>query len=83
MDVSSDKDVVEEIEDPERIKLARWEWRLAKNDVLQVMDKVIRFSHQFNAEKLRESIVKVIEALEDVQILRRRQTKIKTFFTKK
>ena len=83
MDVSSDKDVVEEIEDPERIKLARWEWRLAKNDVLQVMDKVIWFSHQFNAEKLRESIVKVIEALEDVQILRRRQTKIKTFFTKK
>ena len=72
MDVSSDKDVVEEIEDPERIKLAPWEWRLAKNDVLQVMDKVIRFSHQFNAEKLRESIVKVIEALEDVQILRRR-----------
>ena len=47
------------------------------------MDKIIRFSHQFNEEELRESIVKVIEALEDLQILRRRQTKIKTFFTKK
>ena len=83
MDVSSDEGVAEEIEDPERIKFTPWEWRLAKNDVLPVMDKIIRFFHQFNDEELRESIVKVIEALEDLQILRRRQTKMKTFFTKK
>ena len=47
------------------------------------MDKIIRFSHQFNDEEFRESIVKVIAALEDFQILRRRQRKIKTSFTKK
>ena len=40
MDLSSDKDVNEKIEDPERIKSA--------SDALQVMDKVIRFSHQFD-----------------------------------
>ena len=50
---------------------------------LQVMDKVIRFSHQFDNEELREPIVKVIEDLQDLQILRRRQTKIPTFFTNK
>ena len=50
---------------------------------LQVMDKVIRFSHQFDNEELCEPIVKVIEGLQDLQILRRRQTKITTFFTNK
>ena len=75
MDVSSDEDVDEEIENPERIKSA--------SDALQVMDKVIRFSHQFDNGELCESIVKVIEGLQDVRILRRRQTKITTFFTKK
>ena len=50
---------------------------------LQVMDKVIRFSHQFDNEELCEPIVKVIEGLQDLQILRRRQTKIATFFTNK
>ena len=30
------------------------------------MDKVIRFSHQFENEELRESIVKVIEGLQDI-----------------
>ena len=72
MDLSSDEDVDEEIEDHERIKSA--------SDALQVMDKVIRFSHQFDNEELRELIVKVIKGL---QISRRRQTKITTFFTKK
>ena len=67
MDVSSDEDLDEEIEDPERIKLAC--------DTLQVMDKVIQFSHQFDNEELCESIVKVIEGLQDLQILRRRQKK--------
>ena len=52
MDVSSDEDLDEEIEDPERIKLAC--------DTLQVMDKVIQFSHQFDNEELCEPIVKVI-----------------------
>ena len=75
MDLSSDEDVDEEIEDPERIKSA--------SDALQVMDKVIRFSHQFDNEELCEPIVKVIEGLQDLQILRRRQTKITTFFTNK
>ena len=75
MYVSSDEDVDEEIEDPERIKSA--------SDALQVMDKVLRFSHQFNNDKLRESVVKVIEGLQDLQISRRRQTKITTSFTKK
>ena len=51
----------------ERIKSA--------SDALQVMDKVIRFSHQFDNEELCESIVKVIESLQDLQILRRRQRK--------
>ena len=37
MDVPSDEGVDEEIEDPEKIK--------AVSDALQVMDKVIRFSH--------------------------------------
>ena len=75
MYVSSDEDVDEEIEDPERIKSA--------SDALQVMDKVLRFSHQFDNDKLRESVVKVIEGLQDLQISRRRQTKITTSFTKK
>ena len=30
------------------------------------MDKVIRFSHQFENEELCESIVKVIEGLQDI-----------------
>ena len=47
----------------ERIKSA--------SDALQVMDKVIRFDN----EELCESIVKVIESLQDLQILRRRQRK--------
>ena len=75
MYVSSDEDVDEEIEDPERIKSA--------SDALQGMDKVLRFSHQFDNDKLRESVVKVIEGLQDLQISRRRQTKITTSFTKK
>ena len=75
MDVSSHEDVDEEIEDPERIKSA--------SDALQVIDKVIRLSHQFYNEELRESIVKVIEGLRDLQISRIHQTKITTFFTKK
>ena len=74
MDVSSDEDLDEEIQDPERIKFAC--------DALQVMDKVIQFSHQFDNEELCESIVKVIEGLQDLQILRRCQKKI-TLFTKK
>ena len=74
-DVSSNEDVNEEIEeDLERIKSA--------SDALQVMDKVIRFSHQFDNEELRESIVKVIESLQDLQISRRHQRKITAFFTK-
>ena len=75
MDVSSHEDVDEEIEDPERIKSA--------SDALQVMDKVIRLSHQFDNEELRESIVNVIEGLRDLQISRIHQTKITTFFKKK
>ena len=75
MDVSSDEGVDEEIEDPEKIKTV--------SDALQVMDKVIRFSHQFDNEELRKSILKVIEGLQDHQISRRRQTKITTLFTKK
>ena len=75
MHVSSDEDVDEEIEHPERIK--------SNSDTLQVMDKSIRFSHQFDYEELRESIVKVIEGLQDLQIWRRCQTKIATFFPKK
>ena len=50
---------------------------------MQVIDKVIRFSHQFDNEELREPIVKVTEDLQDLQILRRRQTKIPKFFTNK
>ena len=75
MDVSSDEDVDEEIEDTERIKSA--------SDTLQVMDKVILLPHQFDNEELRGSIVKVIEILQDHQISRRRHTKITTFFAKK
>ena len=52
MDVSSDEDVNEEIEDPERIKSA--------SNALQVMHKAIRFSRQFDNKELCESIVKVI-----------------------
>ena len=75
MDVSSNEDVDEEIEDPERIKSA--------SDALQAMGKVIRFSHQFDNDELCESIVKVIESLQDNQISRRHQRKITAFFTKK
>ena len=75
MDVWSDKDVGEDIEDPERIKSA--------SGALQVMDKVIRFLIKFDNEELRESILIVIESLQDLQISRRRQTKITTFFPKK
>ena len=74
MDISNNEDVDEEIGDPERIRSA--------SDALQVMDKVMGSSHQFDNEELHESIVKVIESLQDLQISRRRQTKI-TFFTKK
>ena len=66
MNVSSDEDVDEGIEDRERINSAP--------DALQMMDKVIRFSHQLDNEELRESIVKVIESLQDLQIMRRHQT---------
>ena len=52
---------------PEGIKSA--------SDALQVIDKVMRFSHQFDNEELCESIVKVIESLQDLQISRRRQRK--------
>ena len=41
MDVWSDEDADEEIEDPERIKSS-------SSDTMQVMDKVIRFSDQFD-----------------------------------
>ena len=56
MDVSSDEDVDEEIEESGRIKSA--------SDALQVMDKVIWFSHQFDNKELCESIVKVITGLQ-------------------
>ena len=75
MDVSSNEDVDEEIEDPERIKSA--------SDALQVMDKVIPFSHQFDNNELCDSVVKVIESLQDNQISRRHQRQITAFFTKK
>ena len=45
MDVSSNEDVDEEIEDSERI--------MSASDALQVMDKVIRFPHQFDNKELR------------------------------
>ena len=73
-DVSSNEDVDEEIEDSGRIKSA--------SDALLVMDKVLRFSHQFDNEELCESIVKVIQSLH-LQILRKCQRKITAFFTKK
>ena len=73
-DVSSNEDVGEEIEDPGRIKSA--------SDALLVMDKVLRFSHQFDNKELCESIVKVIQSLH-LQILRKCQRKITAFFTKK
>ena len=75
MHQASNEDVDEEIEDPERIKSA--------SDALQVMGKVTRFFHQCDNEELRESTVKVIENLQDLQISRRRQRKITAFFTKK
>ena len=75
MDVSSNKDVDEEIEDADRIK--------SSSDALQVMDKVIRFSHKFDNDELLELIVKLIEGLQGLKTSRRRQTKITTFFTKK
>ena len=75
MDASSNEEIDEEIKDPERIQ--------SIFDALQVMAKVIQFSHQFDSEELRESIVKIIEGLQDLQIWWRRQTKITTFFTKK
>ena len=40
-------------------------------------------SYGYDNEKLREPIVKVIEGLQDLQISRRRQTKLTTFFTNK
>ena len=46
MDVSRNKDIDEETEDPGRIKSA--------SDTFQVMDKVIRFSHQFDNTELCE-----------------------------
>lgn len=55
MDVSSNENVDEEIENPKKIK--------SSSDALEVMDKVIWFSHQFDNEELRESMVKVIEGL--------------------
>ena len=73
-DVSSNEDVGEEIEDPGRIKSA--------SDALLVMDKVLRFSHQFDNKELCESIVKVIQSLH-LQILRKCQRKITAFSTKK
>ena len=72
MGVSSNEDVDEESKDPERIKSA--------SDALQLMDKAIRFSHEFDNEELR---VKIIESLQELQILRRRQRKMTAFFTKK
>ena len=75
MDVSSDEVIDEEIEDPERIRSA--------SDALQVMDKVIRFSYQFDNEEPCGSIIKEIKGLQDLQISRRRMTKITTSFTKK
>ena len=56
MGVSSNKDVDEEIKDPERIKSA--------SDALQLMDKVIRFSHEFDNEEHR---VKINESQQDLQ----------------
>ena len=73
--ISSDEDIDEEIVDPENIK--------STSEALQVMDKVVQFSVQFSNENLRDSLVKIIESLEDLQISRRRQTKITTFFAKK
>ena len=65
----------EENEDPENIKSA--------SEALQVMDKVVRFSLQLGNENLRDSLMKVVESLEDLKISTSRQTKITTFFTKK
>ena len=73
--MSSNEDVDKEIEDPKKVKPA--------SATLQVMDKVIRFPHQFDNEDLRESIVKIIGSLQDFQISRGHQTKITTFFTNK
>ena len=61
--ISSDEDIDEEIEDPENIK--------STSEALQVMDKVVQFSLQFSNENLRDSLVKIIESLEDLQISRK------------
>ena len=52
-------------------------------DFIEIVKMCLRFSHEFDNKELRESIVKVIKGLQDLQISRRRQTKITTFFTKK
>ena len=75
MDVSSDEDQNEENEDAENIKSA--------SEALQVMDKVVRFSLQLVNENLRDSLMKVVESLEDLKISTRRQTKITIFFNTK
>ena len=75
MYVSSDEDQNEENEDAENIKSA--------SEALQVMDKVVRFSLQLVNENLRDSLMKVVESLEDLKISTRRQTKITIFFNTK
>ena len=52
-------------------------------DFIEIVEMCLRVSHEFDNKELRESIVKVIKGLQDLQISRRRQTKITTFFTKK
>ena len=74
MHILGDEDIDKEIEDPERIK--------STSDALQAMDKVKQVSHQFENKDLYESIADAIKSLPDLRILRRRQTKITTFFTK-
>ena len=74
MHIPGDEDIDKEIEDPERIK--------STSDALQAMDKVKQVSHQFENKDLYESIADAIKSLPDFRILRRRQTKITTFFTK-
>ena len=46
------KEIIEKHENPADV--------VRMSDTLQVMDKVIRFSYQFDNEELRESIVKVL-----------------------
>ena len=55
MVVSSNEDVNQEIENPKKIS--------SSSDALQVIDKVIWFSHHFDNEGLFESMVKVIEGM--------------------